>query len=73
MTEALEAATMPIGAEAADGSTHEVTMAAPIIDPRAFDVGPNCPQDDLQRRLDEARARLLLSPPKPGPPLRWRI
>lgn len=43
------------------------------IDRRDCDVGPSCPRDDLQRRLDDARARLRLDPPTLGAPLRWSI
>ena len=47
--------------------------AAPMIERRGYDVGPGCPQDDLQRRLDEARVRLRLHPPPLAAPLRWSI
>ena len=50
-----------------------VNAVVPTIERRDYDVGPGCPRDDLQRRLDEARARLRVNPPTLGVPLRWSI
>lgn len=73
MTSALEDGRRPIGSEALADGLGETGPTLPLIDPRAFDVGLDCPQDDLQRRHNEARARLLLNPTELGPPLRWQI
>lgn len=56
----------------AGGAGHAQTVV-PTIEQHGYDVGPGCPEDDLRRRLDEARARLRLDPPKVVAPLRWSI
>ena len=73
MAEGLDAsATTAVRETDADWSAH-AESAAPAIDGRGYDVGPCCPRDELQRRLDDARARLRLDPPTLGAPLRWSI
>lgn len=48
-------------------------LKLPPIDGRNYDVGPNCPVDELQQRLDAARALQRLNPPELGPVRRWSI
>jgi hypothetical protein len=55
------------------GWSEHAEPVARTTDQRDYDVGPYCPRDDLQRRLDEARARLRLTPSTLGAPLRWSI
>lgn len=73
MAEGLDASgTTAVRETDADWSAPAKFMA-PMIDRRDYDVGPGCPRDELQRRLDEARARLRLHPPKLAAPLGWSI
>lgn len=55
------------------GGPAPANSMAPTIERHCYDVGPGCPQDGLQQRLDEARARLRCNPPPLGAPLRWSI
>lgn len=73
MADLLDSRRMATVGQAMAGGSAPANTVAPTIERRDYDVGPGCPQDDLQQRLDDARARLRCNPPQLGAPLRWSI
>lgn len=51
----------------------EVGLVLPPAPSGAYEVGADCPRDDLQLRLEAARALQLLNPCGLGPVRRWSI
>lgn len=50
-----------------------IALAPPLPPGQTYDVGPNCPRDDLYYRLEACRALQRMQPRELGPVLRWRI